>query len=545
MTLFSVRQLRAAPLLAAVAMAGGAAPANAATFGKSSTPEPPALLPSELRTSASSASARTWIVGTSRSARATAVAQRFGAQRLNPGTWLVERGKARGFASALEDIDALRYSEPNRPLRRHQGDGNALRSENTRWRSVVTADAPAPPPVLSNSPLLALIDSQLDSRHPEFADSNVTTTGQLGVTDEHGTATAAVAAAPRNGIGALGVWPGMRATNFTLPPQITCKDSATNIRRAVRMGADVINMSYGSPQLCYAEYEQLQIATRAGVTLVAAAGNEAETGNPLEYPASLPHVVTVAAVNSDDTPSFFSNTNAAIDLSAPGTGILTAVPVLFDRHDGKADGFTVLDGTSFSAPMVAAAAAWVRQARPDLTPDQVTQVVRLGARDVGRRGWDSQTGFGVLSLEGALKRKAPPPDRGEPNDDVQWVDGQAFGQPNRRLWSGRGTVTRFGMNDRYEDYADVFRVRIPARSSAEITLEPRGWDPDLAVVPGNATRLGGAPLLARSRRTGRVTERVVVRNDRNRARNVYVVTYVHKGGKSLDAAYDLTIKRAP
>ena len=42
-----------------------------------------------------------------------------------------------------------------------------------------------------------------------------------------------------------------------------------------------------------------------------------------------------------------------------------------------------MSGTSFSSPMVAAAVAWVRAARPELTPFQAAQVVRLGARDVG------------------------------------------------------------------------------------------------------------------------------------------------------------------
>ena len=50
------------------------------------------------------------------------------------------------------------------------------------------------------------------------------------------------------------------------------------------------------------------------------------------------------------------------------------------------DGFAQLDGTSFAAPMVAAAIAWVRAARPELTPFQAAQVVRLGARDVGAAG---------------------------------------------------------------------------------------------------------------------------------------------------------------
>ena len=52
-----------------------------------------------------------------------------------------------------------------------------------------------------------------------------------------------------------------------------------------------------------------------------------------------------------------------MDLSAPGVGILTAVPPALDT-DGVQDGYQAMDGTSFSAPMVSAAMAWVRAARP-------------------------------------------------------------------------------------------------------------------------------------------------------------------------------------
>ena len=59
---------------------------------------------------------------------------------------------------------------------------------------------------------------------------------------------------------------------------------------------------------------------------------------------------------------------------------MTAVPPALDG-DGVQDGYERQSGTSFAAPMVAAAVAWVRAARPDLTADQVAQAVRLSAVD--------------------------------------------------------------------------------------------------------------------------------------------------------------------
>jgi hypothetical protein len=483
-----------------------------------------------------------WIVGSRPGAESRVIARRLGARRIGGSAWVISAARARALAGAFDRAGVLTYSEPDRLSRRRQAVAPDPLSPRAAWRDVVADSALAPPAVTPSSPLLALIDSRLDETHPEFAGGNVTTLGTQPLTDSHGTATAAVAASPVNGIGIVGVWPGVRALNLPVPTQIRCSDSSSNISRAVEAGAAVINMSYGSASPCFAEYEQLQRATRAGVTLVAAAGNELAQGNPLEFPASLPHVLTVAAVNPNLRATYFSNANAAVDLSAPGQGILTAVPRAFDA-DGNPDGYEVVDGTSFSAPMVAAAAAWVRAQRPELSPDQVAQVVRLGARDVGRRGWEPSTGFGVLSVEGALQRKAPPEDPGEPNDDILWVDGRAFGQPAPRLWKGRGVARRFGLLDRFEDPVDVFRVRLLARSMTRITVRPRGGDPDLAVVPGTAKRLYRSRLVARSRKAGRRTEAVTVPNRSGRARNVYVATYVHSSGPSLDAAYDLIIRR--
>ena len=76
--------------------------------------------------------------------------------------------------------------------------------------------------------------------------------------------------------------------------------------------------------------------------------------------------------------------------------------------------------------MVAAAVAWVRAARPELTPFQAGQVVRLGARDVGAPGYENATGFGVLNMPGALSLAAPADDPLEPNDDIRYVNGRAF-----------------------------------------------------------------------------------------------------------------------
>jgi hypothetical protein len=305
----------------------------------------------------------------------------------------------------------------------------------------------------------------------------------------------------------------------------------------------VINMSYGSADPCYAEYAALQYAVAKGVIPVAAAGNEFAVGNPPEFPASLPHVLTVAAVAADGRSSAFSNANEAVDLAAPGEGILTAVPISMDTEDGTPDGYQALDGTSFSAPMVSAAAAWLRAARPTLTADQVAQALRLSARDLPPKGWDRDTGFGVLSVGAALEHRPPAPDPLEPNDDTIWIDGRAFEKPDSPIFAGRRGVRLRALLDRYEDPADVYRIVLPAGRRARIAADPRFGDVVLAAYAGGTRSIEDARPLARSRRRGERTERIAVVNPGPRRRAYFVAVTIQARARSLDAGYTLSIRR--
>jgi Subtilase family len=534
---------RLAPAALATALVlAGSAPAAAAP------PRPPLLLPGDASASSVPADRATWLVGARPGARADAMAARHGARRLVPGVYVVARGRARELAGALRARRLLTFAEPNRRARRMQAPPATAPdplSAGAGWRNLVVDQALAPPPVTPASPLLALVDAELDGGHPEFAGGNVSTLGGLPLTDAHGTETAAIAAAPKNDVGILGVWPGMRAVNVPLPGEILCADTVAGIGRAVDAGAAVINMSYGAPNFCFAEYAQLQLATAKGITLVAAAGNEFGQGNPLEFPASLPHVLTVAAVRSDLRSAYFSNANAAIDLSAPGVDILTATPSQFDA-DGNQDGYEAVTGTSFSAPMVAAAAAWVRAVRPQLSVDQVAQVLRLSARDLDRRGWDPATGFGLLSVGAALARRAPAADPLEPNDDIVWIDGRALGRPRPAIWSGGRPRRLRALLDQFEDPADVYRVRFPPRARLRVSVLQRFGDADVAAFTRSASSTADdEQLIGRSRHRGHRKDTLTLVNPSRRPRLAYIEVYIDRDASGLDAGYELSVRRAP
>ena len=271
-------------LLAVVLLGTALVPA-----GASAAPlRPTVTLPGDKAAASVRADRSTWIVGAQPGDAADALASAHGARRVGTGAYVIARARARELSKALRERGLLLYAEPNRLARTLQGPAPDPLDSRAAWRAAIVDPRLIPPPVSPTSPLLALVDSQLDTTHPEFVGGNVSTLGGLPVASAHGTETAAVAAAPKNDRGILGVWPGMRALNVPLPEMIRCADSVSGISRAIAQGAAVINMSYGAAAPCFAEYVQLQLATAKGITLVAAAGNELSNGNPLCSPPPSP-----------------------------------------------------------------------------------------------------------------------------------------------------------------------------------------------------------------------------------------------------------------
>ena len=519
-------------------------------------------LPGDVTASSVRADADTWIVGATPNRHSARIAAKYGARHFGvpqTGGYTVARSKARAFADELRRHRLLVYAQAN-VLRKTLGVPNdPLSVAPNDWRAQVASPDLTPPPVTPQSPLIALVDAAADTTHPEWTgDPNFKTIPGTPVTASHGTATASVASAPQNGIGILGVWPGARTLNVPLKTvpgtdgEISCDASGDAIGKAVENGASVINMSYGSPSRCAAEWVQIYFALQKGIIPVAAAGNEFQSGNPLEFPASLPHVVTVAATTRDGKSADFSNANAAVDLSAPGVGILAAVPPSLDT-DGAQDGYEVVNGTSFSAPMVSAALAWVRAARPDLTWDRVVQAVRLGATDVvnpdgvNRPGWDPLTGFGVLNVGNALNlpvSKLPIQDPLEPNDNIVWVDGRAFGKQALAIWSGGKPNEITGLLDKEEDPVDVYRIVIPAGGTASLTLTPTFGDTSLEVFKKGAISVydTGARVAYSHQSGAKKTERATVHNTSNNKRSFYVAIKPQGNSRYQERQYALRIR---
>ena len=126
---------------------------------------------------------------------------------------MVPRRNARAFAAALRSRGLLLYAQPNELRNTKQAVADdPLSAPPNAWRAAVADRDLAPPAVTDTSPMIALLDTRLDETHPEFGGSHISHARRTARwTSLHGTATAAAAAAPLNGVGdrsACGPAPG-------------------------------------------------------------------------------------------------------------------------------------------------------------------------------------------------------------------------------------------------------------------------------------------------------------------------------------------------
>ncbi|MCY3780417.1 MAG: S8 family serine peptidase [Chloroflexi bacterium] len=164
----------------------------------------------------------------------------------------------------------------------------------------------------------------------------------------HGCSVAGIIAANiDNGIGIAGFAPN----SSILPVRVlgpsgsgSMADVAAGIVYSADNGADIINLSLGSSVGSQVTEDAVNYALEKGVTVIASAGNSG--GSLPGFPARYENVVAVGAVDPDGARSSFSNKGG--DIWAPGRDVHTTY---------LDDGYKALNGTSFSAPYVAAMAA--------------------------------------------------------------------------------------------------------------------------------------------------------------------------------------------
>jgi subtilisin family serine protease len=405
--------------------------------------------------------------------------------------------------------------QPNDPLVFFQWYLNAVRAFDF-WETR---------PDLGLTVRVAVIDSGIDAGHPEFegriaaARSFVKTKATVDSIGHGTTVAGEIAAALDNAEGIAGVgFPVELVIGkvVTESGTISVQAEAEAIKWAVDNEAQIINLSLGGfrdpgdpTRDTYSALEQaaIEYAYENGAVVVAATGNS----NPgpyryASYPAALPHVLGVSALNqAGRTPSFSNRDTIFNDLAAPGVDIVSTFPTALTDPSCAWPGYNICalapngggTGTSFSAPLAAAAAALLLAQRPELTPSQVMTVLEKSAADIATSGRDAATGNGRLDVADALAAAlalAPPADRFEVNDNAGSEAHTVFGSRRHRL---SATI------DAYDDPSDVYRVHLRAGRNAVLQLDgPNGRKPTLVLWRPGTRHV--TPVTAIAVRTGAV-----------------------------------------
>ncbi|MGK5509194.1 S8 family peptidase [Brevibacillus formosus] len=258
----------------------------------------------------------------------------------------------------------------------------------------------------SSDVIVAVVDTGVDMKHPEFAGKLVKGYNVLDGSHKpeddngHGTHVSGVIAAKTNNRDGIA---GMSWNSKIMPVKAigadgsgSAVDIAQGIYWATDNGADVINLSVGNYTSSAALREACRYAFERNVVLVAASGNDAS--DQPSFPAAYDEVLAVAAVDHRKERADFSNFGDYVDVAAPGVDI----PSTYIYSD-----YASLSGTSMACPHVAALASLIRSIHPDMNTRDVMNLIRHSATDLGAPGHDQLYGYGMINVNQALRQAQP------------------------------------------------------------------------------------------------------------------------------------------
>ena len=242
---------------------------------------------------------------------------------------------------------------------------------------------------------VAVLDSGVANDNPDINPKVVAranfTNGETGDDNYgHGTHVAGIVAGTENTQGVAGTCPGCTILDGKVLNDSGIGSSsglADGINWAVSNGAKVINMSLGVRASRTLE-TAVNNAWSKGVVLVAAAGNG---GNQAKiYPGAYPNVIAVAATDNKDAKASFSTYGASwVDIAAPGVNVYSTFPnhtFVLGTQNNRSFRYDVGNGTSMSAPIVAATAALVWSRNAGATSAEIRAKVESTADKIAGTG---------------------------------------------------------------------------------------------------------------------------------------------------------------
>jgi subtilisin family serine protease len=292
---------------------------------------------------------------------------------------------------------------------------------------------------------IAVIDSGIDVKHPELANSiadsfdalgskegpHVHGTGVAGAIVSHARLMGSAPAARILAIRAFGkVSSGAESTSFVI---------LRGLDYAASHGAQIVNMSFAGPKDALIERGIAALAAK-GIVMVAAAGNAGAKSPPL-YPAANANVIAISATDAQDRLFTASNRGGYIAVAAPGVDVFLPAP------DEK---YQITSGTSFSAAYVSGLAGLMLERNPALKPEELRAILMKTARDLGSPGRDDLFGageadaFAAVSAIGTTPIAAiggpPAGQAGENASDRQVPATRALNEPAAAMASDKSTA---------------------------------------------------------------------------------------------------------
>ena len=233
---------------------------------------------------------------------------------------------------------------------------------------------------------VAIIDTGIELNHPDlnvYRNVSFVRGARTGNDDHfHGTHVAGTVAALNNAFGVVGVAPGARLWAVKVLNQNGSGTLSDVIKgdyvTANSASIEVANMSLGGGN-SFALNTAISNSVARGVVYVVAAGNSAADANNFS-PANSPDVLCVSAIAADNTFASFSNFGSAVDIAAPGVGVLST---------STGQGYRTLSGTSMASPHVAGAVALYLAGRIKPVNAVGVELVKMAIITSG----DAQTGM--------------------------------------------------------------------------------------------------------------------------------------------------------
>ncbi len=257
---------------------------------------------------------------------------------------------------------------------------------------------------------IVVIDDGINENHEDLKGNVISFDDDDNLLKNHGTAVTGLIAAKANNIDIYGI--ANMSDIYFVPYNPYATDDENIIQafeKADKLGADIINCSWGTKDVSDSVKEVITHLSKngrngKGTLIVFATGND--NANWSNDESQIPQVISVGASNAQNIRASYSNFGKNIDVLAPGGtqgNVLLEEKIILLNGNG---GILYGDGTSFSAPIVSGILALLLEANPNLTREQVEQILAKTSDKIGdvsyENGHNLKYGYGKINAKKAI-----------------------------------------------------------------------------------------------------------------------------------------------